>query len=131
MLLLYDRANKSGFKRSLRKGWIFMRRNIFAALALMLWGAGLTAVAVAQQPVKLSVLNDQTGLHADLTGMGSVQAARMAVEDYDVKVLGRPSKSSSPTTRTSPTLAPASRGNGRGRWVNVILDLPNSAVARL
>ena len=38
-------------------------------------GAGLTAAAVAQQPVKLGVLNDQTGLYADLTGMGSVHAA--------------------------------------------------------
>ena len=67
-----------------------MRRNIIAALALLSWGAGLTASAVAQQPVKLGVLNDQTGLYADLTGMGSVHAARMAVEDYGGKVLGRP-----------------------------------------
>src|SRR5437016_8155770 len=66
-----------------------MRRNIIAALALLLWGAALTA-ATAQQPVKLGVLNDQTGLYADLTGMGSVHAARMAVEDYGGKVLGRP-----------------------------------------
>src|SRR5439155_545894 len=72
------------------KGRIFMRRNIIAALALLLWGAGPTAAAVAQQPVKLGVLNDQTGLYADLTGMGSVHAARMAVEDYGGKVLGRP-----------------------------------------
>src|ERR1700704_2979390 len=57
------------------KGRIFMRRNIIAALALLLWGAGLTASAVAQQPIKLGVLNDQTGLYADLSGMGSVQAA--------------------------------------------------------
>src|SRR5882762_1173384 len=71
------------------KGRIFMGRNIIAALALLLWGGGLTASAVAQQPVKLGVLNDQTGLYADLTGMGSVHAARMAVEDYGGKVLGR------------------------------------------
>ena len=67
-----------------------MRRNIVAALALLSWGAGLTASAVAQQPVKLGVLNDQTGLYADLSGMGSVHAARMAVEDFGGKVLGRP-----------------------------------------
>src|SRR5258705_11362998 len=72
------------------KGRLFMRRTIIAALALLLWGAGLTASAVAQQPVKLGVLNDQTGLYADLTGMGSVHAARMAVEDYGGKVRGRP-----------------------------------------
>jgi hypothetical protein len=37
------------------KGRIFMRRNIIAALALLLCEAGLTAAAVAQQPVKLGV----------------------------------------------------------------------------
>ena len=66
-----------------------MRRNITAALALMC-GAGLTGSAVAQQPIKLGVLNDQTGLYSDLGGMGSVHAARMAVEDFGGKVLGRP-----------------------------------------
>jgi Periplasmic binding protein len=88
-LPVYDRAKTTGNQRSLRQGRIFMRRNVIAALALLLWGAGLTA-AVAQQPVKLGVLNDQTGLYADLTGMGSVHAARTAVEDYGGKVLGRP-----------------------------------------
>ena len=62
-----------------------MRRNVIAALALMLWGVGFTAAAVAQQPVKLGVLNDQSGLYADLSGMGSVHAARMAVEDFGGK----------------------------------------------
>lgn len=67
-----------------------MRRNILAASALLLWGASLSATAIAQQPVKLGVLNDQTGLYSDLSGMGSVHAARMAVEDFGGKVLGRP-----------------------------------------
>src|SRR5438477_12268389 len=71
-------------------GRIFMRRNIIAALAFLLWGAGLTAAAVAQQSVKLGVLNDQTGLYADLTGTRSVHAARMAVAAYRRKALGRP-----------------------------------------
>ena len=67
-----------------------MRRNIFAASALLFWSTALTASAAAQQPVKLGVLNDQTGLYSDLSGMGSVHAARMAVEDFGGKVLGRP-----------------------------------------
>src|SRR6516164_7796343 len=88
-------TRRPAFSGRYGKGRIFMRRNIIAALALLLLGAGLTASAVAQQPVKLGVLNDQTGLYADLTGMGSVHAARMAVEDYGCWA-GR-SKSSSPT----------------------------------
>ena len=43
--------------------------------------AGGTTGAIAQAPVKIGVLNDQSGLYADLTGMGSVHAARMAEEE--------------------------------------------------
>jgi len=106
-----------------------MRRNIIAALALLLLGAGLTASAVAQQPVKLGVLNDQTGLYADLTGMGSVHAARMAVEDYGGKVLGRPIEVIFADHQNKPDIG----ANLARQWietegVNVILDVPNSAV---
>lgn len=51
---------------------------------------GLSAIAFmaasgahAQVNVKIGVLNDQSGLYSDLTGMGSVWAARKAVEDFD------------------------------------------------
>ena len=106
-----------------------MRRNIIAALALMLSGAGFTAAAVAQQAVKLGVLNDQTGLYADLTGMGSVHAARMAVEDYGGKVLGRPIEVIFADHQNKPDVG----ANIARQWietegVNVILDIPNSAV---
>src|SRR5499427_85001 len=110
------------------KGRILMRRNVIAALALILWEAGLTA-AVAQQPVKLGVLNDQTGLYADLTGMGSVHAARMAVEDFGGKVLGRPIEVIFADHQNKPDIG----ANIARQWiendgVNVILDIPNSAV---
>src|SRR6202167_3674976 len=105
-----------------------MRRNVIAALGLILWGAGLTTAALAQQPVKLGVLNDQTGLYADLSGMGSVHAARMAVEDYGGKVLGRPIEIIFADHLNKPDVG----ANIARQWietegVNVILDLPNSA----
>ena len=106
-----------------------MRRNVIAAFALVLWGAGFTAAAFAQQPVKLGVLNDQSGLYADLSGMGSVHAARMAVEDYGGKVLGRPIEVIFADHQNKPDVG----ANIARQWietdgVNVILDLPNSAV---
>src|SRR6476660_1380451 len=111
------------------KGRIFMRRNIIAALALLLCEAGLTASAVAQQPVKLGVLNDRTGLYADLSGMGSVHAARMAVEDYGGKVLGRPIEVIFADHQNKPDIG----ANLARQWietegVSLILDIPNSAV---
>jgi branched-chain amino acid transport system substrate-binding protein len=44
----------------------------------------------AETPVKIGVLNDQSGIYADLAGPGSVEAARMAIEDFGGTVLGRP-----------------------------------------
>jgi branched-chain amino acid transport system substrate-binding protein len=48
--------------------------------------AFLCAVPAAAQisggVIKIGVLNDQSGLYADLTGQGSVVEARMAVEDF-------------------------------------------------
>src|SRR5689334_23717857 len=106
-----------------------MRRNVIAALALLFWGAGLTASAVAQQPVKLGVLNDQTGLYADLSGMGSVHATRMAVEDFGGKVLGRPIEVIFADHQNKPDVgASIARQWIENDHVNSILDIPNSAV---
>ena len=33
--------------------------------------------------VKIGVLNDQSGIYSDLSGVGSVVAAQLAVEDFD------------------------------------------------
>src|SRR3977135_753182 len=106
-----------------------MRRNVIAALALMLCEAGLPAAAVAQQPGKLGVLNDQTGLYADLTGMGSVHATRMAIEDYGGKVLGRPIEVIFADHQNKPDIG----ANLARQWIeneggSVILAIPNSAV---
>ncbi|TAK66203.1 MAG: ABC transporter substrate-binding protein [Betaproteobacteria bacterium] len=40
--------------------------------------------------VKIGVMNDLSGVYADLAGPGSVLAAKMAVEDFGGKVLGAP-----------------------------------------
>lgn len=54
----------------------------------------LTAAAQAQgvsgDRVRIGVLNDQSGIYADLAGPGSVEAARMAIEDFGGSVLGKP-----------------------------------------
>ncbi|MGE9010042.1 ABC transporter substrate-binding protein [Leptospira interrogans] len=106
-----------------------MRRNMIAAFVLLLSGAGLTASAVAQQPVKLGVLNDQTGLYADLSGMGSVHAARMAVEDFGGKVLGRPIEVIFADHQNKPDIgANIARQWIENEGVKLILDVPNSAV---
>lgn len=64
------------------------------ALGAALTFAGLAAPAahaqISDDVVKIGVLNDQSGLYADLGGPGSVVAAKMAVEDFGGTVLGKP-----------------------------------------
>src|SRR5690606_41843419 len=51
---------------------------------VLLTAAGTLAAgtAYAQIDVKLGVLNDRSGIYADLAGEGSVEAVRMAIEDF-------------------------------------------------
>ncbi|GGF68190.1 branched-chain amino acid ABC transporter substrate-binding protein [Azorhizobium oxalatiphilum] len=57
--------------------------------------AALASPVVAAEPkftndvVKIGILNDQSGLYADLAGPGSVEAARMAIEEFGGTVLGK------------------------------------------
>lgn len=48
------------------------------------------STAVSDGVVKIGLILDMSSLYADLTGEGSVTAARMAVEDFGGKVLGSP-----------------------------------------
>jgi branched-chain amino acid transport system substrate-binding protein len=59
-----------------------------AATILGLWSPALAQIS--DNVVKIGVLNDQSGLYADLGGPGSVTAARMAAEDAGGTVLGKP-----------------------------------------
>jgi branched-chain amino acid transport system substrate-binding protein len=66
------------------------------AIALIVACAAASAVAdcaraqISDDVVRIGVLNDQSGLYADLGGPGSVIAAKMAVEDAGNSVLGKP-----------------------------------------
>jgi branched-chain amino acid transport system substrate-binding protein len=62
---------------------------VSALLATGLASSGARA-QISDDVVKIGVLNDQSGLYADLGGPGSVVAARMAVEDFGGTVLGKP-----------------------------------------
>lgn len=52
-------------------------------------GGNAKSGAVSDNVVRIAVLSDMSGLYADIGGMGSVEAARMAVADFGGKVLGR------------------------------------------
>jgi branched-chain amino acid transport system substrate-binding protein len=67
-----------------------MRLQLALLLALAILGATSARAQISNKVVKVGVLNDQSGLYADLGGPGSVAAAQMAADDAGGSVLGAP-----------------------------------------
>ncbi|MDR6756840.1 branched-chain amino acid transport system substrate-binding protein [Mycoplana sp. BE70] len=98
-----------------------------AAAAALMSGS---ALAQDKIDVKLGVLNDRSGTYADLSGEGSVVAAKMAVEDFKAADKGINVEVISADHQNKPDI-----GSSIARqWydqdgVDVILDVPTSSVA--
>lgn len=105
-----------------------IRSVALGSLALATLTAG-NAVALDIN-VKLGVLNDRSGVYADLSGEGSVVAARMAVEDFDAAKKGIKVQIVSADHQNKPDIA----SNIARQWydtdgVDAILDVPTSSAA--
>src|ERR1700735_2790060 len=95
-----------------------------AACVLML------ADSACAQGVKIGVLNDQSGVYADFGGKGSVEAAKMAIEDFGCSVLDQKIEIISADHQNKPDLATSIAR----RWydvegVDMITELTTSSVA--
>jgi len=80
--------------------------------------------------VKLGVLNDRSGVYADLSGEGSVIAAQMAVEDFGAEEKGITVEIVSADHQNKPDVA----SNIARQWyseedVDAIFDVPTSSAA--
>jgi branched-chain amino acid transport system substrate-binding protein len=103
----------------------------FKILAFTAAAALLAGSAYAQDTtVKIGVLNDRSGTYADLSGEGSVVAARMAVEDFGAEGKGIKVEIVSADHQNKPDIA----SNIARQWidqeaVDVIADVPTSSAA--
>lgn len=108
-------------------------RRRFALCAGLAWAVLFCAggAAAAQEaPIRIGVLNDMSGVYADYQGVGSVIAARMAVEDFGGKVGGRAVQVLSGDHQNKPDVGSAIvRGWLDQDGVDLVADVPNSAVA--
>ena len=59
-----------------------MRFKYLAVSAAAILAAGSAHAEYSGGVIKIGVLNDQSGLYADISGPGSTWAAKKAVEDY-------------------------------------------------
>jgi branched-chain amino acid transport system substrate-binding protein len=103
-----------------------MKKYIIGALIAI----AMTGAAQAQTSVKLGVLNDRSGVYSDLTGEGSVIAARMAVEDFKAAEKGIKVDIVAADHQNKPDIgASIARQWYDQEGVDVILDVPTSSVA--
>jgi len=98
-----------------------------AAVAI---GSLLVAAPASAQGVKIGILNDQSGVYADYGGKYSVEAAKMAIEDFGGEVLGHKIEMVAADHQNKPDLATAIAR----RWydtegVDMITELTTSSVA--
>jgi branched-chain amino acid transport system substrate-binding protein len=82
----------------------------------------------APPPLKIGVLDDMTGPNSENSGVGTLEAIKMAVEDYGGKVLGRPIQLLVATDQNKPDIAVSIAREWYTRdGVSLITGLPNSA----
>jgi len=109
-----------------------MNRRQFAAFGAASTLSLLTSqrlFAQAAKPLKIGIMNDLSGVYADFQGFGSKIAAELAVADYGSK-LGVPVEVVIADHQNKPDVGSAiARGWFENDGVDVIMDLPNSAVA--
>jgi branched-chain amino acid transport system substrate-binding protein len=101
-----------------------------AAAAALACAAGPAQAQVSDGVIKIGVMNDMSGLYADVAGPGSVLAARMAVEDFGAARKGMKVEIVSADHQNKPDV-----GSTIARtWydvekVDAIFDVPTSSVA--
>ncbi len=109
-----------------------MKRKLISMLvaAACAFCAGGATAQVSDGVIKIGVLNDMSSLYADLTGPGSVVAARLAIEDFGAAKKGMKVEVVSADHQNKPDV-----GSTIARtWydtdkVDVIVDVPTSSVA--
>jgi len=99
------------------------------ALAVI-FGCGSAQAQYSDGTIKIGVMNDMSGTYSDLSGQGSVVAARMAVEDFGAAAKGMKVEIVSADHQNKPDVG----SNVVRTWidvdkVDVIVDVPTSSVA--
>jgi len=105
----------------------FLRTAVAVATALAAAGA---SAQYSDGVIKIGVMNDQSGLYADIAGPGSVWAARKAVEDFGAAAKGMKVEILVADHQNKPDVG----SNIVRQWIDIdkvdaIADVPTSSVA--
>ena len=89
-----------------------------------------TQEKISDGVVKIGMIEDMSSIYADITGVGAVTAAKMAVEDFGGKVLGMPIEVVSADHQNKADIASATaREWFDNQHVDALMDVAASATA--
>jgi branched-chain amino acid transport system substrate-binding protein len=105
------------------------RQFLVCAAALTLWTSTASA-QVSDDVVRIGVLTDLSSWGRDNSGPGSVEAAKMALEEFGPTVLGKPIEiiSADHQMKSDVGIQIARNWFDAGK-VDAVVDIPNSAIA--
>jgi branched-chain amino acid transport system substrate-binding protein len=106
------------------------RKASAAALAGVILAATANHSSAQQHPtaVKIGILDDLSGPYSMVSGQGTVEAIKLAIEDYGGKALGQPIQVLIATDQNKPDLAVGIAREWMDREsVTAIIGVPNSA----
>lgn len=83
------------------------RMMLGAVMSAVALGVGGSALAQDAAPLKIGIIDDLSGPNSGNSGPGTVEAARMAIEDFGGKVLDRPIELLVATDENKPDIAVA------------------------
>lgn len=109
-----------------------MKLKSLAAIGLITLSGSVAAQhsGVSDNIVKIGLILDMSSLYADITGVGSVNAAKMAIEDFGGKVAGKPIELVYADHQNKPDIAASKAREWFDREkVDAILDVAASAPA--
>ena len=104
----------------------FVKTAVAGAIALL---TGAASAQYSDGVIKIGVMNDMSGLYADIAGPGSVWAARKAVEDFGAAAKGMKVEILAADHQNKPDIG----SNIARQWIDVdkvdaIADVPTSSV---
>jgi branched-chain amino acid transport system substrate-binding protein len=107
-----------------------MKRHLSLAALIAALMCGTAQAQISDGTIKIGVMNDMSGTYSDLSGQGSVIAARMAVEDFGAAAKGLKVEIVGADHQNKPDVG----SNIVRTWidvdkVDVIVDVPTSSVA--
>src|SRR5690242_12577492 len=130
--LIYLRTSQPRHAANKTEGTI-MRGLLACAMLAAMTSTGMTTAATAQvsdDAVRIGVLTDLSSWGRDNSGPGSVEAAKMAVEEFGPTVLGKPieiiSADHQMKTDVGVQIVRGWFDNGK---VDAVVDIPNSGIA--